>query len=49
LVRQPKTAVFQAKIEVRIYRTPVLKVLKELTAGSFHVKSPMAKPYPFRI
>jgi len=27
LVRQPKIAVFQAEIEVRIHRTPVLKVL----------------------
>ena len=27
LVRQPKTAVFQAKIKVRIYRRPALKVL----------------------
>ena len=27
LVRQPKTAVFLAEIEVRIYHTPVLKVL----------------------
>jgi len=27
LVRQPKTAVFSAEIEVRIYRTPALKVL----------------------
>jgi len=27
LVRQPKTAVFQVEIEVRIYRRPVLKVL----------------------
>jgi len=27
LVRQPQTAVFQAEIEVRIYRTPALKVL----------------------
>jgi len=26
LVRQPKTAVFSAEIEVRIYRTPALKV-----------------------
>jgi len=30
LVRQPKTGVFQAEIEVRIYRTPALKVLKNL-------------------
>ena len=28
LVRQPKTAVFKAEIEVQIYRTPALKVLK---------------------
>jgi len=27
LVRQLKTAVFSAEIEVRIYRTPALKVL----------------------
>jgi len=26
LVRQPKTAVFSAQIEVQIYRTPALKV-----------------------
>ena len=32
LVRQPKTAVFQAEIEVRIYRTPALKVLRCFTA-----------------
>ena len=30
LVRQPKTAVFQAEIEVRIYRRPALKVLSIL-------------------
>jgi len=28
LVRQPKTAVFYAEIEVQIYRTPALKVLR---------------------
>jgi len=31
LERQLKTAVFQAEIEVRIYRMPALKVLKPLT------------------
>ena len=28
LVRQPKTAVFYAEIEVQIYHTPALKVLR---------------------
>jgi len=28
LVRQPKTAVFSAEIEVQIYRTPALEVLR---------------------
>ena len=31
-IRQPKTAVFQAKIEVRIYLTPALKVLTTLSS-----------------
>jgi len=35
LVRQPKTAVLQAKIEVQIYRTPALKVLKSFCANFF--------------
>jgi len=32
LVRKPKTAVFQAEIEVRIYRRPALKVLTSVAA-----------------